>query len=234
MMKFNLLQTQPVTARSLETLIRLATAHAKARLSRIVEARDADAAIELIQFAIFKKVYDKPKKRRRNNEDADEEGEEESDEEMDSDADEVIPVSERSRTAKRKERLSSEEKDEPTVKPKIKKPKKPTSESQEMDTYETSGEPSGEPSGETSRETSSTMTTQIEVEINETRLKKFKKMLMNEFRKNHAQSLPINAIKEVFCKDGDDSWSSIEVDACLNRMQDDNNIMITESVVFII
>lgn len=42
--------------RTLETLIRLSTAHAKARLSKLVTEVDAQAAIELVQYAYFKKV----------------------------------------------------------------------------------------------------------------------------------------------------------------------------------
>ena len=49
-------QTQPVTARSLETMIRVSTAHAKARLSKTVDLEDAQSAVELLQFAYFKKV----------------------------------------------------------------------------------------------------------------------------------------------------------------------------------
>lgn len=37
-------------------MIRLATSHAKARLAKTVDLEDAEAAVELIQYAYFKKV----------------------------------------------------------------------------------------------------------------------------------------------------------------------------------
>jgi len=47
-------RTLPVTARSLETVIRLASAHAKARLSPIVEAElDVAAAMDILSFALY-------------------------------------------------------------------------------------------------------------------------------------------------------------------------------------
>lgn len=46
-------RTLPVTARSLETLIRLASAHAKARLSKSIEKEDANKAMALMSFALY-------------------------------------------------------------------------------------------------------------------------------------------------------------------------------------
>ncbi|KAI6243918.1 DNA replication licensing factor MCM3 [Aphelenchoides fujianensis] len=53
-------RTMPVTARQLESLIRLSIAMAKARLGTNVTEDDAEKAFELLQFAMFKK---KPKER---------------------------------------------------------------------------------------------------------------------------------------------------------------------------
>ncbi|EPQ28729.1 uncharacterized protein PFL1_03533 [Pseudozyma flocculosa PF-1] len=55
-------RTSPLTARTLETLIRLATAHAKSRLSSKVEERDAEAAEEILRFALFKEVVGSSKR----------------------------------------------------------------------------------------------------------------------------------------------------------------------------
>lgn len=61
-------RTQPITIRAFETLIRLATAHAKIRLdSKEVKREDALIAIELLRFSIFGntlKPKDKPRKRK--------------------------------------------------------------------------------------------------------------------------------------------------------------------------
>jgi DNA replication licensing factor MCM3 len=46
-------RTLPVTARSLETVIRLATAHAKARLSATVEEEDVAQAMDILRFALY-------------------------------------------------------------------------------------------------------------------------------------------------------------------------------------
>jgi DNA replication licensing factor MCM3 len=51
-------RTLPVTARSLETLIRLASAHAKARLSKVIEKQDADKAMSLMNFALYHEASD--------------------------------------------------------------------------------------------------------------------------------------------------------------------------------
>lgn len=58
-------RTSPITARTLETLIRLSTAHAKARLSKRVEQKDAEIAEQILRFALFKEVVETDRRKRR-------------------------------------------------------------------------------------------------------------------------------------------------------------------------
>ncbi|KAI8991760.1 MCM2/3/5 family-domain-containing protein [Mycotypha africana] len=84
-------KTAPITARTLETLIRLSTAHAKARLSTEVQDRDAKAAADVLRYAMFQEVVKVKKNNKRRKTaamDTDEEEEEETDGESDDDLDE--------------------------------------------------------------------------------------------------------------------------------------------------
>jgi DNA replication licensing factor MCM3 len=64
-MEGNQRKTSPMTARTLETLIRLATAHAKSRLSNRVEEKDARVAEGILRFALFKELVEDERKRRK-------------------------------------------------------------------------------------------------------------------------------------------------------------------------
>ncbi|KUJ17091.1 putative DNA replication licensing factor mcm3 [Mollisia scopiformis] len=64
-MQGNQRKTSPMTVRTLETIIRLATAHAKARLSNRVQEVDAIAAESILRFSLFKEVVEDEKKSKR-------------------------------------------------------------------------------------------------------------------------------------------------------------------------
>lgn len=104
-MEGNQRKTSPMTVRTLETLIRLSTAHAKARLSNRVEERDALAAESILRFALFKEVIEDEsrKKRRKTRPLADEKTDSESSD--DSDGDEAAAAA-RSRSARASQRAN--------------------------------------------------------------------------------------------------------------------------------
>lgn len=97
-MSVNQRKTSPMTARTLETLIRLSTAHAKARLANTVDEDDAQVASDILKFALFREVVEdeKVKKRRLRAEARAAAGRESSDEE--SSEDEASSVGSRSRS----------------------------------------------------------------------------------------------------------------------------------------
>ncbi|ODV95967.1 hypothetical protein PACTADRAFT_49394 [Pachysolen tannophilus NRRL Y-2460] len=56
-------KTSPITARTLETIIRLSTAHAKVRLSQTVEPKDVKVAEEILRYSLFKEVVKDSRKK---------------------------------------------------------------------------------------------------------------------------------------------------------------------------
>ncbi|XP_047532080.1 DNA replication licensing factor Mcm3 [Vanessa atalanta] len=205
MMDSDVARTQPVTARTLETLIRLSTAHAKSRLSFQVTRRDAQAAIELVHYAYFKKVLTKEKRRKRRASSGDEENA----------SDTELPSQ-----------------------PRAKKSRK-TPGSQSQDPYEFSSDEEAEPvlraAHSAQPEPAQTPASSAKKTIDTTRLTQFKSALQQVFREERANSLPLDRITSyVNEKYSHETFDSGEIQAALDRMTQDNHVMMADDIVFLI
>ncbi|KAM9017379.1 DNA replication licensing factor MCM3 [Ara ararauna] len=199
--------TSPVTARTLETLIRLSTAHAKARMNKTVDLQDAEAALELVQFAYFKKVLEKEKKRRKQAEDDSETEEDE----------ESQPKEER-RTRRRKKARTGDEGDSYD-------PYDFSDAEEVMPVVQahTPKTPEASAAGEAKKP-----------ELAEPRLKAFKACLLEVFKASHAQSVGLKNMMESINRDNPEPFSQDEVKVSLAHMQDDNQIMVSDDIIFLI
>ncbi|XP_039750656.1 DNA replication licensing factor Mcm3 isoform X1 [Pararge aegeria] len=204
MMDSDVARTQPVTARTLETLIRLASAHAKCRLSFQVTQDDALAAIELVHYAYFKKVLLKEKRRKRRASSGDE--------------------------------ANGSEAEQPSQ-PRPKKTRR--TEGQRQDPYEFSSDEETEPvlraAHSSQPEPSQRTTRSTQKTIDPNRLAQFKSTLQQMFREQRVNNLPLDRItaslNEKFCHE---VFSADEVDAALQRMTADNQVMMADDMVFLI
>lgn len=180
--------TLPITARTLETIIRLSTAHAKLKLSRKVSKIDVEAALKVLNFAIYHQELTEMNEREQVNDEA------------------------REREQGRKRKADRNENDGPDRGPKDRRGS--TSDAMEVD---------------------DTSAAQTAVGLTPARIEAFDSLFGQHMRANRLDIISVADIETVINRGTDMvPYSQADILLLLERLQDDNRVMIVDGMVHMI
>lgn len=191
-------------------MIRLSTAHARARLSKSIDVVDAKAAVEMVQFSHFQKVLEKPGKRKRRIDDEDDEEDEddEIEDEMDDDDENDVYALRFDDDDKKPRKSRHIDQDEP------------------MDI--------GEQTTKLTTKIEVSMTASPLTEMPDSRFKEFRQFLYKIFREHKLSSLNMDKIYKSCEEEGKSKFTRAEIDFALAKMNDLNQIFISNDMVILI
>ncbi|KAI9198885.1 hypothetical protein LWI28_023774 [Acer negundo] len=175
--------TLPITARTLETIIRLSTAHAKLKLSRKVSKSDVEAALKVLNFAIYHKELNEMEEREQ----------------------ERLVESERNRRVEQQTGRNGRVERDTTDK------ERTTTDAMDVDESPAAGESA--------------------VNVSAERIEAFNTLFGQHMRANRLDLINIADLEEVVNAGSDARYSRAEIILLLEKLQDDNRLMIADDMV---